>query len=54
MAHVVTETIVITVSKLVKDQVLSADFVSADVVTALESVVEELVGNGVIVEATKA
>jgi hypothetical protein len=54
MAKVQTETVVITVSKLVKDAANATALISDDVVTALESVVEELVGAGLVVEIEKA
>ena len=54
MAQVQSETIVITVSKLIKDSASKESLIAGDVVTALESVVEELVGAGVVVEVEKA
>ena len=59
MAKVHEEVIVITVSKLHKnptkdDMVTDSDIVSEDTMTALASVAEELLGNGVVVEVTKA
>jgi hypothetical protein len=54
VAHVQTETVVITVNKLVKDGAKLDTLISDDTITALESVAEELVGAGVVVEATKA
>jgi hypothetical protein len=54
MAKVQTETVVITVSKLVKDNADETALISDEVVTALESVVEELVGAGLVVEVDKA
>lgn len=53
MAKVLEENIVIKVSKLVKDN-SAENLVSEDVIKALESVAEELLGNGVIVEVEKA
>jgi uncharacterized protein YccT (UPF0319 family) len=54
VAQVQQETVVITVSKLVKDGADAATLISDEVITALESVAEELVGAGVVVEAAKA
>jgi hypothetical protein len=55
MAKVHEEVIVITVSKLVKnDETTPAEIVNEDVITALGSVAEELLGNGVVVEVNKA
>ena len=53
MAQIIEENIVIKVSKLVKGDV-SESLVSEDVLRALESVAEELLGAGVIVEVEKA
>ena len=53
MAKILEENIVIKVSKLVKDGA-DESLVSEDVIKALESVAEELLGNGVIVEVEKA
>jgi len=52
MAKVIQETVVITLSRLVKTgEAESKDqMASADVVSALEQVVQELVGNNVVVE----
>ena len=54
MAKVQEEVIVITVSKLIKNDDASTEIVTDDVVTALTSVAEELLGNGVVVEVNKA
>jgi hypothetical protein len=54
MAKVQEEVIVITVSKLVKNDGTGTDVVTDDIVTALASVAEELLGNGVVVEVSKA
>jgi hypothetical protein len=52
MAIVHKETITITLSRLVKDTADTPDSViSADLLSNLEAVTEELVGPGVIVEA---
>ena len=53
MAQVIEENIIIKVSKLVKNGA-DADLVPADTILALEQVVQELVGDGVIVEVEKA
>jgi hypothetical protein len=54
MAKVQTETVVITVSKLVKEGAETTSLINDDVVAALEQVAEELVGAGVVVEVEKA
>jgi hypothetical protein len=54
MAKIHEEVIVITVSKLVKESDTVADIANADVIAALGSVAEELLGNGVVVEVNKA
>jgi hypothetical protein len=55
MAKIYEEVIVIKLSKLVKTDAISFDEIATeDVVTALASVVEELTGEGVIVEVEKA
>jgi hypothetical protein len=54
MAKIQEEVIVITVSKLVKNDNASTEIVSDDTVIALASVAEELLGNGVVVEVNKA
>ena len=53
MAQILEENIVIKVSKLVKNQ-SGETLVGDDVLAALESVAEELLGAGVIVEVEKA
>ena len=52
MAKVIEEAIVIKVSKLVKDDT-NESLVPEDVLKALESVAEELLGKGVVVEVEK-
>jgi len=53
MARIITETVSITLSRLVKDSDQPADsLVSEEVLSALEQVSQELVGSGVIVEAS--
>jgi hypothetical protein len=52
MAIIHKETITITLSRLVKDTADAPDrIISADLISSLEAVTEELVGPGVIVEA---
>lgn len=56
MAKIYEEVLVIKLSKLVKDdQPATQDkLASTDTVAALEQVVQELVGNGVVVEVEQA
>ena len=54
MAKLPPETVVITLSKLINDNEAGSDIATADIVAALQSVAEELVGAGVVVEADKA
>jgi hypothetical protein len=54
MAKIYEEVVVIKLSKLVKDTDAGSDIATPDIVTALQSVAEELVGAGVVVEADKA
>lgn len=55
MAQVVSESIVITFSKLVKDSESNVSIVTGtDVQVALEQVAQELVGSGVVVEVVQA
>ena len=54
MAKIQEEAIVITVSKLVKNDETTRDIVDTDTFTALASVAEELLGQGVVVEVNKA
>ena len=51
MAKIHEEIIVIKLSKLVKDGIEIPGITGSDTLEALEQVVQELVGNGVIVEA---
>lgn len=53
MAKIVEEIVLIKLSKLVKDDVVTG-IVTADLQTALEQVAQELVGDSVIVEVEKA
>lgn len=54
MAQIKEEIIVIKVSQLTRDGEESAPRVTADVITALVQVAEELVGAGAVVEIEKA
>jgi hypothetical protein len=54
MAKIQEEVVVITVSKLVKNEGSTAEVVTDEIVSALASVAEELLGNGVVVEVSKA
>jgi len=54
MAKIYTETIVITLSKLIRDNAPAEPIASDDIITALQQVAEELAGAGVVVEAERA
>jgi hypothetical protein len=56
MAKIHEEVIVITISKLVKDSDAAdaPDLANADIISALGTVAEELLGSGVVVEVNKA
>jgi len=54
MAKINEQTLVITVSQLVKDDALTQELLSADVVAQLEAVVAELAGAGTLVEIKQA
>jgi hypothetical protein len=56
MAKIHEEVIVITISRLIKDSDAAdaPDIANVDILTALGSVAEELLGNGVVVEVNKA
>lgn len=54
MAKIHSETIVITLSKLVKDSSDSEVIATADILSALSTVAEELAGAGIVVEVEKA
>jgi hypothetical protein len=54
MAKIHEEIVVIKLSKLVKDSDAGTEIASDDIVTALQSVAEELAGPGVVVEAERA
>lgn len=50
MAKIYEQIVVIKLSKLVKDDAATAEVATNDVIASLVSVVEELVGAGVVVE----
>lgn len=54
MAKIQEEVIVITASKLVKNEGQTVDLVTDEQMEALASVAEEILGNGVVVEVNKA
>lgn len=54
MAKIHEEVVVITVSKLIKDNESVTTFITEEIKTALEQVTQELLGDGVVVEASKA
>jgi hypothetical protein len=54
MAKIQEEVIVITISKLVKNDESETAIAGDDVIAALGSVTEELLGSGVVVEVSKA
>ena len=54
MAKIVTESIVITFSKIVKDTDLGTSITSPEIQAALEQVAQELIGDNVVVEVVKA
>lgn len=54
MAKIQEQNVVITVSKLVKDSEQTQALVTQEVMDALASVAEELLGNGVVVEVNLA
>jgi DNA-binding Xre family transcriptional regulator len=55
MAKIHEETVVITLSKLVKDNAQGIEIVATnDICEALQSVAEELLGSGVVVEVVRA
>jgi hypothetical protein len=54
MAKINEQTLVITVSQLVKDDAPTHELLSADVVAQLEAVVAELAGAGTLVEIKQA
>jgi len=55
MAKIVTESVVITFSKIVKDNESDVSgIVGSDIQSALEQVAQELVGDSVVVEVVQA
>lgn len=54
MAKINEQTIVITVSQLIKDSAEAQPLLSADIVAQLEAVVAELAGPGTMVEIQQA
>lgn len=54
MAKIIEDVIIIKVSRIVKDGGASAQLDLSEVLTTLESVAQELVGDGAVVEATVA
>ena len=54
MAKINEQTLVITVSQLVKDSADTQPLLSAEIIAQLEAVVAELAGAGVLVEINQA
>lgn len=54
MAKIHEEVIVITISKLIKDTEHTPEIANNEIIVALGSVAEELLGTGVVVEVNKA
>lgn len=54
MAKIVSETVVITVSKIVKDTEDCSPILSEEISLAIEQVVQELVGEQAVVEVERA
>ena len=54
MAKIIEEIVVIKLSKLVRDSDVNAEIISDDTVSALQAVVEELTGAGIVVEVERA
>jgi hypothetical protein len=54
MAKINEQTLIITVSQLVKDDAPLAELLSQEVVAQLEAVVGELAGSGTLVEIRQA
>jgi hypothetical protein len=54
MAKINEQTLIITVSQLVRDDAPVQDLLSTDVVAQLEAVVAELAGTGTLVEIRQA
>jgi hypothetical protein len=54
MAKIIKQTILIELSQLVKDDApLGMDVIGSDLLSNLEAVTQELVGNGIIVEVSE-
>lgn len=54
MAKIIKQTIVIELNQLVKDDApMSMNLVNNDLLSSLEAVTQELVGNGIIVEVNE-
>ena len=54
MAKIHEEIVVIKLSKLVRESDAGTEIASDDIVSALQSVAEELAGAGIVVEAERA
>ena len=54
MAKIYTETIVITLNKLVKDDAAPAEIATKEMLAALGSAFEELAGEHIVVEVERA
>jgi hypothetical protein len=54
MAKIHEEIVVIKLSKLVKDDAAPAEIATEEMISALNSVVEELAGAGIVVEVERA
>ena len=54
MAKIHEEIVVIKLSKLVKDSDAGTEIATDDIVAALQSVAEELLGSGIVVEVVRA
>lgn len=54
MAKVHEEVVIITVSKLIKDNENPGVFITEEIRAALEQVAQELLGDSVVAEANKA
>ena len=54
MAKMQTETVIIAVTKLLKDSQQEDEILTAETVVSLEAVVQELAGAGVLVEINLA
>jgi hypothetical protein len=54
MAKIIEEIVVIKLSKLIRDSDAGNEIISDDTITALQAVVEELTGAGIVVEVERA